>query len=422
MLVHIEIYLDGVWQRAASFESMGEEAAGHTGKASLCYEPLYVANNQGRREAALSALFPVSFEWDMERERWPAFMLDILPTGAARRTWLNRLEETLPSDQRADWALLRIGGGNPVGNLRIAEAAAYHKEMNSREHPGFAYAEIIARGEAFIEYARQHGAPVSGSTGAQGDAPKFLLIEDHDGRWHADNAIPDVRIKRHWLVKFPRGKRRSDRVILETEAAYHRVAQEIGIDTGEAVRFERDALFIPRFDRVVFNDTVIRLGMETLCSIADIRTYGREVSQNRLAKAIVEQSDDPQADIVEFIQRDMLNLVLGNTDNHGRNTALLKRDGQVRLAPLYDFAPMYLDDAGIPRCCRWDNEHYSRPNWRAVASDLAQTGVDEQQLVAELASFADKMSELPRMMKQAGVAQEIIMARTPLIHALVESV
>ncbi len=422
MICHIEIFLDSIWQHAASFESLGDEALGATGKARLCYDPVYVVNNQGRREAALSPLFPVTFEWDTESQRWPAFMLDILPTGAARRTWLNRLEQDLPSDERADWRLLQIGGGNPIGNLRIAEAVEQHNKRDDCIHPGFDYEEIIKRGEAFIEYARRHGAPVSGSTGAQGDAPKFLLVEDLDGRWHADNTIPDAHISRHWLVKFPRGKRHSDRVVLETEAAYYRAANAIGIYTGKAVSFDRDALFIPRFDRDVMHGKVIRHGVETLCSLADVRTYGREVSQNHLAKALLEQSDNPQADIAEFIRRDMLNLALGNSDNHGRNTALLKKENRFRLAPLYDFAPMYLDDAGIPRCCRWDDEQASRPNWRAIAAELGRNGVDEQLLLSEIASFAEMMSELPGMMKQAGVASEIIEARMPHIDAIVKSV
>ncbi|WP_269084834.1 HipA domain-containing protein [Pseudomonas sp. HUK17] len=34
----------------------------------------------------------------------------------------------------------------------------------------------------------------------------------------------------------------------------------------------------------------------------------------------------------------------GNTDNHGRNTAIL-RDGEgVWLAPIYDLAPMVMDE------------------------------------------------------------------------------
>ena len=118
----------------------------------------------------------------------------------------------------------------------------------------------------------------------------------------------------------------------------------------------------------------------------------------------------------------MLNLALGNSDNHGRNTALLKKENRFRLAPLYDFAPMYLDDAGIPRCCRWDDEQASRPNWRAIAAELGRNGVDEQLLLSEIASFAEMMSELPRMMKQAGVAPEIIEARTPHINAIIKSV
>lgn len=48
-------------------------------------------------------------------------------------------------------------------------------------------------------------------------------------------------------------------------------------------------------------------------------------------------------------KRDIANLALGNPDNHGRNKLRKHQDGTIRLAPLFDFAPMRLAKEGIVR-------------------------------------------------------------------------
>ena len=57
------------------------------------------------------------------------------------------------------------------------------------------------------------------------------------------------------------------------------------------------------------------------------------------------------------MRRDVLNVALGNRDNHLRNTALQRfEDGTIRLTPLFDFAPMMLHPDGIARSSRWEGE------------------------------------------------------------------
>lgn len=93
-----------------------------------------------------------------------------------------------------------------------------------------------------------------------------------------------------------------------------------------------------------------------------------EGEQAPLCEAISRFFSDPAADIRELVFRDVLNVAMGNTDNHGRNSAVLKTpDGAVRLSPLYDFAPMFLDDQGIPRICRWTGaQSGGMPDWGAL--------------------------------------------------------
>ena len=95
---------------------------GNLAPTRLQYDLDYAIEFSGRQGlAALSCRYPVSFEpWQLDS--WPAFLLDLLPSGAARRYFLASLDR--PNGPAADWPLLLAGAGNAPGNLRIAEAAS----------------------------------------------------------------------------------------------------------------------------------------------------------------------------------------------------------------------------------------------------------------------------------------------------------
>jgi serine/threonine-protein kinase HipA len=114
---------------------------------------------------------------------------------------------------------------------------------------------------------------------------------------------------------------------------------------------------------------------------------------------------------------------MGNTDNHPRNSALRKtRDGAIRLSPLYDFAPMFLDDQGIPRACRWSGaEEGGMPEWGRVAEVLADAGMDAKFLRARLGDFAETIRRLPEIMGECGVDGWLIQRLVRRIDAVARS-
>jgi len=407
MKCDIEIFLDGAWQRAASFElkSSGEISRGYKGAGVFEYDLDYaLAHLNSRGIDAVSCLYPVSFD-NRHVSCWPSFLLDMLPAGANRRHFLNELG--IANNPLADWPLLMKGGGNPPGNIRIAQAAP---TPNGTAHEGFHYDEVIGRAEHFIEYAKRKNAPVAGSSGVQGDAPKFLLTQDMHGMFHADGALADHLARKHWLVKFPRGKHPSDRDILRNEGAYFFVARSVGLAVGQEILFDSDVLFVPRFDRKSTGKGVVRLGLESLCSLSGISDFAVSVPMESLCSVIARFSSEPSADIREFVFRDILNVALGNTDNHARNTAMLKHtDGSVRLAPLYDFAPMFLDDQGIARVCRWTGaERMGSPEWGKIAEFMKNFNIEPKRMREDFAAFAETVRRLPDIMAKCEVDQWLI--------------
>lgn len=426
MTATLEIYRGGDWVPAAILVP-AELTAGHRSACVFDYALEYAAKFAGPQTAdaaGLSCRFPADFQ-QYRLDHWPAFILDILPSGYGRQQWLEQLQ--LPDGPSADWPLLTHGTAYPPGNIRVAEAVAAKDtstlvptasgdEVAMRDHPGFERDEVLARGEAFVEYAFQHGIYAAGASDVQGAAPKLLLAQDHRGAWHAEGRLEDSDVASHWLVKRPRGDRAADRKVLRNEAAYMRVASQLELHVYAEPGWEADNLFVPRFDRAVRDGEVERYGMESLCSAAGVAEYGARIENEVLCETILQYSTQPADDLVEYIQRDIVNVVLGNKDNHARNTALLRLDdGRVELAPLFDFAPMYLDPEGIARVCRWSTEieKAGHPNWRQVIALFAE---HEPKLTDRLRKFAPLLERLPETMRACDIDDDIIEQRLPAIE------
>jgi serine/threonine-protein kinase HipA len=112
----------------------------------------------------------------------------------------------------------------------------------------------------------------------------------------------------------------------------------------------QQALFIPRFDRLVTAGGGTRLAQESLATLTGRAGFGVVPTHNEVCRKLAEVCSDPLREILEYLRRDIANIALGNKDNHARNTAL-QRDfsGHIALTPLFDFAPMYLHPDGIAR-------------------------------------------------------------------------
>ena len=407
MICLIEIYLDGRWQNAATFEPYAQTLdRGIDGGCRLQYEVEYAAEHLNDNPAELIPGLTVGFEL-FRFDQWPPFLIDILPGGAGRRAWLRRMQ--IDKDgPHVDWHLLVKGAGSPPGNLRIAEAVLQPPPEHFRI--GFPRQDIIEQREDFLEYAAERGAHVAGASSVQGEAPKYLLTEDNRGMFHAEGALPDEQASRFWLIKFPRGKRANPRnqQVLRNEAPYLEVARRFGVRTGEPLVYQDETLFVPRFDRVVANGRVERLGMHSLYALAGIPGYGATVRHDVFCQALAKIATDPAKEVREYLLRDILNLALRNTDNHGRNTAVLRTDSRIGLSPVFDFAPMFLDPEGINRVCRWEDERPgNQPEWGAVCEKLNYV-LDPADTKEWLVSLGDRVRQLPDIMRECLVDDDIV--------------
>jgi serine/threonine-protein kinase HipA len=430
----IQAWLHGQWHDAASLRQCpAASQQGMFGSVQLAYETTYALEHFARTDAAaLSCNHPVGIE-GYRTERWPAFLVDCLPQGYGRQELLRQLGLPPGVAQSGDWALLAHGAGNPIGNLRLAQAHAWLTQRSQAvPSPGFTRAEVAARGERFAEHLAANGLFVAGSSGVQGEWPKILLSEDGGGMLHLDHQLPDALARKHYIVKFARGTNERLNTILRLEAVWMALAQHLGLRVHAVPVLEGRALFIERFDRTVqpargraqtgnAQAGIERHAQESLYSLCQREGADDRVSHNDAVQALVRVAQDPVAEVCEYLRRDVANIVLGNKDNHGRNTALQRRaDGWVGLTPVYDFAPMYLHPDGIARRIRWlvdgtpDN---GTPDWQAVArlcaaaaapcTNLAQATVANH-LRSLLHGMALAVADLPYAMRDWGVEATVV--------------
>ncbi len=164
----IELFLQQQWQVAGVIEAP-DANAGMNGKLTFMYHLPYADRHWGRTDAAsVTGRLPVEVDF-YAFERWPAWLNDILPQGFNRRELCDALGFNADAPS-ADWPLLLHGAGNPVGNMRIAEAQI---ALSERRIPlqGFTWEQVSRRDESFVEYLAQARLYLAGSSGVQGEWP-----------------------------------------------------------------------------------------------------------------------------------------------------------------------------------------------------------------------------------------------------------
>ena len=412
----LEVHYEGQWHPAFELEVIEPDAGTRSRtRSGYLYDFVleHIDDLGTRDQRTVAERYPLGLDaWS--RDEWPAFALDIMPSGAARTWWRDRLADRDLTENQLDFVLLRDHTIAPIGHLRISAP----QRDGATTHDGFAKSDVIERATGFLEYAADQGAAVGGATGAGGDAPKLLLAEDADGLVYPDAALGDDATAACWFVKWPRGRDTDrDRIVLRTEHQYAHALAELGFDTcpGDIVESDsgKPCLWLPRFDRVVGDGRVERLAVESFYSLAGISRRGATITHQRYLQTLASaleargQSDDLPGMVAEYVERELLDVILGNSDNHGRNRAVV-RGQSLRFAPIYDLAPMVLDPSGVTRSSRWgEHEKGGRIHWPGVMENLGEW-VDSDELLARLREFAERIRPLPDMLRDAGIHESVM--------------
>lgn len=225
----------------------------------------------------------------------------------------------------------------------------------------------------------------------------------------------------HWFVKFARNQALgNDQVILRAEFLYYKALQHLGIDTVATAELdlkeaEKPSLWMKRFDRRIGTSGVERLAVESVYSLAGVTEPGSRMDHVEVIQTLAglwikagQKADIPDL-IAEYLRRDLINKILGNSDNHGRNTAILRSDDRLRLAPIYDLAPMVMDAEGITRTTKWASpvERGGEVDWRA-ACELLNALVEPDEAFERLRQDARALLALPDLLVDSGLPDAVL--------------
>jgi serine/threonine-protein kinase HipA len=374
----LQLHHRGAWHDVVGVSLSGQAAEGWKAATYSGYAVEWAFEHAAATDAhALCARWPVGLE-PLQVPHWPVALIDMLPQGFGRQELLRRIGRSPAADAVADWELLLAGAGNPIGHLRVKEAAEW-LGAHAGAQRGFTDDEVALRGDEFSEYLASHGLFVAGSSGVQGEWPKVLLTRAQDGLLYLDHTLPDERAVEHYIVKFGRGTDVRMASILRHEAVYMDIAALLGLRVHAPLVLRERALFIPRFDRRASGGEVTRLAQESIATLTGMPGFEAVPSHDRVCLNLIRHCTNPQDEVLEYLKRDIANLALGNKDNHARNTAL-QRDfhGHIALTPLYDFAPMYLHPDGIARRIRWEGNDGGQPDWVRVLDRVCKLGEEVQ--------------------------------------------
>lgn len=172
------------------------------------------------------------------------------------------------------------------------------------------------------------------------------------------------------------------------------------------------AIVVERLDRATVEGRTIRVHQEDLCQALGVMPEGKYESEGgpgipQMVGILRETSSDADFDVSTLLDAVFFNWVIGGTDGHGKNYALLLAPhGQVRLAPLYDVisALPYFHPREVRMAVRvgghYDMWSLRREHWLDLAGEL---GLDPEDVVERCLGTAREVLE-----KLSPVCQEAI--------------
>lgn len=361
----------------------------------------YVGVNEAETRAILSATRDVRLS--RNDGRWPAYFQNLLPEGHNReRLALQR--QCSPDDE---FELLAAAGHDLTGAIEVAPVDA------QEGIPDVVRNWHRALGLDVLETASVD-APIEDAASLPGMVTKFSAVMD--GRRYV--------VRRHGaagsvILKLPTSRHPD---LVANEFCGYRLANAVGLDCAQATVITRDDADLP--EQVSFNEILAvtrfdrgahgqRIHIEEFAQVLQYppkQKYGKGLHIDYVAmlRILDRLSAEPARDVAEFVRRFVTFILMGNTDAHLKNWALIYRDGQTpQLAPVYDpvcvsafFSEVPVTDYGINRAIDATVRAFT---WDDLSALLKQAGLLRSSRLLQIArtTVRQAQADWPALLREA---------------------
>jgi serine/threonine-protein kinase HipA len=250
---------------------------------------------------------------------------DAAPDAWGRRV-INLRRAGNPEADLGEMTYLLSSGSNRIGGLDFQASPTEYATRNEDAtlEQLLQLTDLVEAGlpvPPALEAAAQHGTSIGGAR------PKALLTDGN----------------RHLVAKF--SSTTDTRPVVKAEAMAMLFAARAGLNVApvEVQRVDgRDVLLVERFDRVTTPDgrTSRRLMLSMLTILGYTAMSNHHASYAEIAENIrTGPWTDVSGTLLEMYKRLVLNVIVGNNDDHLRNHAAFWDGKHLTLTPAYDIAP-----------------------------------------------------------------------------------
>src|SRR5690606_8422972 len=296
--------------------------------------PTLSLSYRGADDAATRAILSAARDARLTRSdgRWPNYFQNLLPEGHNRE----RLAQERGCSTEDEFELLAAAGHDLMGALEVEPIPAREGIPDTVRlwHTAMGL-DVLEPG--FVEW------PVEDAASIPGVVTKFSAVQE--GRRYT---VRRQGAAGSHILKLP-STRHPD--LVANEYAGFQLARAVGLNCAQAELISRESADLPthlpfeqilavkRFDRLPDGR---RVHMEEFVQVLDYppqQKYGKGIfdDYSAILRVLDRLSADPARDVQEFVDRFVVFILMGNTDAHLKNWALIYPDGvEPVLAPVYD--------------------------------------------------------------------------------------
>ncbi|WP_264313340.1 type II toxin-antitoxin system HipA family toxin [Pseudomonas putida] len=311
----------------------------------------------------------------------PGFINDAMPDGWGERLLHRAYGKELGT---LDF-LLKSPNNDRVGNLMAGGATTPAPGLGDGTVPTLkGLAKFVAACEAVYD--------------GQLDAESVATLNVRQQRSALGGARPKRTLQDNGMLILAKPRDRFDHYDLPSiEYACMTFAAGKGLNVAKtALHAETPStLLIERFDRTPIAQGARRMPMLSALTLLDSEWNGAHHRDWRYAAVADEmrRRGVPDADLQELFKRMCYNALVGNSDDHPRNHAVIWLDGGWRLSPMYDVLPMLEEGPAqtLAMAVGREGSQISRANLLSHHAHFALTREHAEHLLAEVAGWEHEL-------------------------------